>query len=382
MPIRATRCGFATTANSSPSSHLCGHANNWISAGATWRSACFKSSRRAARPSAELAVVGEVGAGGGSDCFAFGAIRFGFAADRARHCRRKRSHHVGRHDSRYGANHRASWSRAGAGRCGCGQSCSRMSNISSARSRRGRGRSWWPICSARISTWGRSSNWPGSMTCWSSKIVRRRSSAANMPGIRIHCCAVQLRADQDSNRAGRGGRARARCGASLADERLQNAYPIQTRWAYLKRLAKYATFRLLCKPFNYGLLVRVARACWVSTTIECSATRPIRLRRAISLLQIRRQPSTPLLRMLRRRITRFDRRGAARLRRRTLRGDQLSQAIGVGMVVGDENPRTPTGSCRSASPTAKRCCALRAAGFDATARSSLIVVPPRRRAAG
>src|SRR6476620_11825484 len=37
---------------------------------------------------------------------------------------------------------------------------------------------------------------------------------------------------------------------------LQNAYPIQTRSAYLKRLVKYATFRMLCKPFNYGLLVR------------------------------------------------------------------------------------------------------------------------------
>src|SRR3954468_7971731 len=38
---------------------------------------------------------------------------------------------------------------------------------------------------------------------------------------------------------------------------LQNAYPIQTRSAYLKRLVKYTTFRTLCKPFNYGLLVRI-----------------------------------------------------------------------------------------------------------------------------
>ena len=93
--------------------------------------------------------------------------------------------------------------------------------------------------------------------------------------------------------------------------------------------------------------------------------------------QIRRQPSTPLLRMLGRRITGFDRRGAARLQRRTLRGDQLSQAIDAGMVVGDENAShtywvVPVRVANREAVLA----ALRAAGFDATARSSLIVVPP------
>jgi len=93
-------------------------------------------------------------------------------------------------------------------------------------------------------------------------------------------------------------------------------------------------------------------------------------------LQIRRQPCTPLLRMLRRRIAGFDRRGAARLRRRTMRGDQLSQALDIGMVVGDENGSHTywVMPVRIANRDAVLA-ALRAAGFDATARSSLIVVP-------
>jgi hypothetical protein len=92
--------------------------------------------------------------------------------------------------------------------------------------------------------------------------------------------------------------------------------------------------------------------------------------------QIRRQPCTPLLRMLARRITGFDRRGAARLQRRIRRGDQLSQAIDAGMVVGDENAShsywvVPVRVANREGVLA----ALRAAGLDATSRSSLIVVP-------
>jgi hypothetical protein len=80
--------------------------------------------------------------------------------------------------------------------------------------------------------------------------------------------------------------------------------------------------------------------------------------------------------MLGRRITGFDRRGAARLRRRTMRGQQLSQAIDVGMVVGEENASHTywVVPVRIANRDAVLA-ALRGVGFDATARSSLIVVP-------
>jgi perosamine synthetase len=156
---------------------------------------------------------------------------------------------------------------------------------------------------------------------------------------------------------------------------LQNAYPTQSRSAYLKRLVKYATFRMLCKPFNYGLLVRALGALGIDydRTLGNAAHS---FAANDFFLQIRRQPCTPLLQMLQRRITGFDRRSSARLERRSLRGNQLSQAIDPGMVVGDQNSSHTywVVPVRVANRDAVLA-ALRAAGFDATARSSLIVVP-------
>src|SRR4051812_24407490 len=117
---------------------------------------------------------------------------------------------------------------------------------------------------------------------------------------------------------------------------LQNAYPIQTRTAYLKRLIKYATFRTLCKPFNYGLLVETLGMLGIDYD-RALGNAAHSFGASDFFTQIRRQPSTPLLRMLGRRINGFDRSGAARLRRRTVRGDQLSQAVDGGIVVGREN---------------------------------------------
>ncbi len=156
---------------------------------------------------------------------------------------------------------------------------------------------------------------------------------------------------------------------------LQNAYPVQSRWSYAKRLGKYATFRILGKPFNYGLLVRTLGMLGIDYD-RALGNAAHSFGANDFFLQIRRQPSTPLLRMLQRRITTFDRRGVARLRQRTMRGDQLSQAIAAGMVVGDANSShtywvAPV-RVTNRDPVIN---ALRAAGFDATARSSLIVVP-------
>jgi perosamine synthetase len=155
----------------------------------------------------------------------------------------------------------------------------------------------------------------------------------------------------------------------------QNTYPIQTRLAYLKRLVKYATFRLLCKPSNYGVLVRMLGKLGLDYD-RALGNAAHSFGASDFFTQIRRQPSTPLLRMLGRRITGFDGRGAARLRRRTLRGNQLSQAIGAGMIVGDENASHTywVVPVRVANRDAVLP-ALRAAGFDATGRSSLAVVP-------
>ena len=92
--------------------------------------------------------------------------------------------------------------------------------------------------------------------------------------------------------------------------------------------------------------------------------------------QIRRQPCVPLVRMLGRRITTFERRGAARLRRRAERGDDLSRALAEGMVVGEQNS-THTYWVLPVRIENREVvvAALRSAGFDATTRSSLIVVP-------
>jgi dTDP-4-amino-4,6-dideoxygalactose transaminase len=155
---------------------------------------------------------------------------------------------------------------------------------------------------------------------------------------------------------------------------LQNAYPIQTRIAYLKRLAKYAAFRTLSKPLNYGLLVRALSILGIDYD-RALGNAAHSFAANDFFLQIRRQPSIPLLRMLGRRITAFDRRGASRLRRRTVRGNQLSQAIDPEMVVGDENESHTywVVPIRVANRDAVLT-ALREAGFDATARSSMIVV--------
>src|SRR3954467_2640326 len=91
--------------------------------------------------------------------------------------------------------------------------------------------------------------------------------------------------------------------------------------------------------------------------------------------QIRRQPSVPLLRMLQRRILSFERRGLERLERRAQRGNLLSNMLPAGMVVGDQNLSNTfwVMPVRVANKDASLS-ALRQAGFDATDRSSLIVV--------
>jgi dTDP-4-amino-4,6-dideoxygalactose transaminase len=163
---------------------------------------------------------------------------------------------------------------------------------------------------------------------------------------------------------------------------LQQAYPAQTRWAYCKRLVKYATFRFLCKPFNFGLVVRMLQSLGIDyDRVLGNAAHSFAANDFFK--QIRRQPCTPLLRMLERRIARFERRGAARLWRRAMRGHQLSQAIDPGMVVGDENSShsywvVPVRVANREAVLA----ALREAGFDATSRSSLIVVPSAESAPG
>jgi dTDP-4-amino-4,6-dideoxygalactose transaminase len=103
----------------------------------------------------------------------------------------------------------------------------------------------------------------------------------------------------------------------------QVAYPVQPRWPYLKRLAKYAMLKALaCRPIC-ALFVRVCRA------IDCDYDRMVnRAARGFPgddfFAQIRRQPSAPLLAMLERRLTRRD---CRRSERHVAKGTALAASL-------------------------------------------------------
>ena len=169
-----------------------------------------------------------------------------------------------------------------------------------------------PSVRQRASTWGRSSSWPGSTICWSSKIVRRRLSAANMRGIRIRIAALFSFGPIKTATALGGAVVRVRDAALRARmAELQRAYPVQSRLAYLKRLAQVR---------GVSDVVQAVRC--MASRCGCCRRLGIDYDRALGnaahsfgasdfFAQIRRQPCVPLVRMLGRRITTFERRGAA-----------------------------------------------------------------------
>lgn len=158
---------------------------------------------------------------------------------------------------------------------------------------------------------------------------------------------------------------------------VQQAYPVQSRWAFLKRLAKYGAFCVLSWPRVYGLAVRMLERMGKDYD-QALGNAAHSFGASEFFTQIRRQPSVPLVRMLARRLETFERRGAARLRRRAARGHELAHTLPEGMVVGDQNLThtfwvTPI-RVRNRAAVIE---ALRKAGFDATEVSSLIVVPDK-----
>lgn len=158
---------------------------------------------------------------------------------------------------------------------------------------------------------------------------------------------------------------------------LLSAYPQQTRQSYAARLAKYAVLSGLSTPGIYGLLIGVCRAAGVDydralgNAAHAFGTRDF-------FAAIRRRPCDPLRLMLQRRIATFAARGRERLRTRTARGAQLAARLPARTVVGTANPThtywvLPVRVARPAGVVA----ALRQAGFDATTRSSMVVVRER-----
>jgi perosamine synthetase len=163
---------------------------------------------------------------------------------------------------------------------------------------------------------------------------------------------------------------------------LHDTYPVQSHRAYFSRLCKYTMFRVLGWPWVYGMLVRAYRL--------CGADYDRKLGNAAHSFpgteffpQIRRQPCPALVHMLRHRVSTFDVKAAPALRRRTARGNQLGAALPPRMVVGGQNDtHTYWVMPLRVANTAEVLAALRRARFDATSRSSLVVVPAPKQSDG
>jgi dTDP-4-amino-4,6-dideoxygalactose transaminase len=163
-------------------------------------------------------------------------------------------------------------------------------------------------------------------------------------------------------------------------DRLKGTYPFQRRGSYLARLAKYAAFRRLSTPRAYGAVVNALTAIGADyDRVLGSAAHSFG--KAEFFRQIRRQPSSPLRYMLQRRIATFEDGGLQRLKCRIQRGVRFARSLSNGMVLGSQNPTHTywVMPVRVGNPAAVLT-ELRRAGFDATDRSSLVVVPSQNRA--
>lgn len=157
---------------------------------------------------------------------------------------------------------------------------------------------------------------------------------------------------------------------------LQDVRTVQSRMAFAKRLVKYAVFRGVSTPWLYGWLVRALK--WRGIDYDrvlSNAAHSFGGDDAEFFVQIRRRLCGPLVRLLARRLQRFEPHDAAKLRRRRERGQELARRLPAGMVVGSENPThtywvLPLRVGNLEMLVEKLC----EAGFDATGQSSLVVV--------
>ena len=163
-------------------------------------------------------------------------------------------------------------------------------------------------------------------------------------------------------------------GLLAADAGRQCSYPVQPRWPYLKRLAKYAMLKSLAARPIAALYVRVCRA------IDYDYDRAINAAaRGFPgddfFAQIRRQPSSPLLATLERRLKalRFPPVGAARRQRKGPgSGPPKNRRLPRRAVV----PHTYWVFPILVEQPAELLEHLTLAGFDATQGQSLCVVAP------
>jgi dTDP-4-amino-4,6-dideoxygalactose transaminase len=170
-----------------------------------------------------------------------------------------------------------------------------------------------------------------------------------------------------------GGLAVARdAGLLRGMQQVQNSYPPPSRFRYFKRIVKYGLMKAISARFPYALLNRICRCCRIDHDhlINRSA-RTFGERDLVNA--IRRQPPAPLLRLLKRRLHRFDDR---RLAQRAAKGRHLLQVLGESVFVpGSASVRhTHWLFPVVAREPEKLMGALREVGFDATQGESLCLV--------
>ena len=154
----------------------------------------------------------------------------------------------------------------------------------------------------------------------------------------------------------------------------QEAYPLQPRWPYFKRLAKYAMLKGLAARPICAMFVHVCRA------IGCDYDRIVNAAaRGFPgddfFAQIRRRPSSPLLAMLERRMKHHD---AGRSERHVAKGRTLAESLGNVMSCPGTAvvPNTYWVFPVVVREPAELLEHLTRAGFDATQGQSLCVVSP------
>ena len=180
-----------------------------------------------------------------------------------------------------------------------------------------------------------------------------------------------------TNTALGGGILRIKDAALLAKTRaIQERYPVQSRWRYLRRLGQYAGIKLVSIPVLFGLFATVCRR--MGRTHDQVISSAVRgFPGPDFFTRIRHQPSAPLLALLERRLTRFD---PARIERR-IAVAKRAIALMPGIPRPGERARAHfhwVFPIQSACPD-QLMERLWSAGFDATrGASSLTVVPPPR----
>lgn len=175
-----------------------------------------------------------------------------------------------------------------------------------------------------------------------------------------------------------GGLVRAKDDTLLGAMRgLQRQWPAQSRGAYAARVSKYAGFKLVATRAWFGLFDRLCR--WRGTSSDEVIAGSVRgFPRDELLHALRRRPCGALLATLARRLAQGER---SRVRRQRELGEVLRARLEgrVELVGGAARVRHHWVAVVEADDPAALVAALRACGYDATARATLACIGDARR---